>query len=45
MADKGVPIVSVETGIVEKMGWDELGGWRIGIRTRDGKQILLLCTS
>lgn len=30
------PVLSVSDGIVEKMGWLEKGGWRIGIRSSDG---------
>jgi len=36
MAEKGVPVVSVCDGTIEKTGWNELGGWRIGIRGKDG---------
>jgi hypothetical protein len=36
MCDKGVPVVSVCDGVVEKKGWLELGGWRLGIRDDDG---------
>jgi murein DD-endopeptidase MepM/ murein hydrolase activator NlpD len=36
MCEKGVPIVSVCDGIIEKKGWLELGGWRLGIRGADG---------
>jgi len=36
MCDKGVPVVSVCDGVVEKKGWLELGGWRLGIRGKDG---------
>ncbi len=36
MCDKGVPVVSVCDGVVEKKGWLELGGWRLGIRGDDG---------
>lgn len=34
----GAPIISVEDGIVEAMGWNQYGGWRIGIRSLDGKR-------
>ena len=34
----GTPIVAVEGGIVEAMGWNRYGGWRIGIRSFDGKR-------
>lgn len=30
------PIVSMSDGIVERIGWLEQGGWRIGIRTNSG---------
>lgn len=30
------PVVSISDGVVEKMGWLEQGGWRIGIRTESG---------
>ena len=36
MCDRGVPVVSVCDGVVEKKGWLELGGWRLGIRGDDG---------
>jgi len=31
----GTPIVAVETGRVEALGWNQFGGWRIGIRSLD----------
>lgn len=34
----GTPIVSVEGGIVEAIGWNRYGGWRLGIRSFDGKR-------
>lgn len=34
----GTPITAVESGIVEAMGWNRYGGWRIGIRSFDGKR-------
>ncbi|GHU62078.1 hypothetical protein FACS189418_2820 [Clostridia bacterium] len=30
------PVLSMSNGIVEKVGWLEQGGWRIGIRTPSG---------
>ena len=30
------PVVSVTDGVVEKVGWLPLGGWRIGIRSSSG---------
>lgn len=32
----GTPIVAVEGGVVEALGWNQYGGWRIGIRSFDG---------
>ncbi len=34
----GTPVVAVESGIVEQAGWNQYGGWRIGIRSFDGKR-------
>ncbi len=34
----GTPIVSVEGGVVECIGWNRYGGWRLGIRSHDGKR-------
>jgi len=31
----GTPIIAVEDGFVEAIGWNRFGGWRIGIRTHD----------
>lgn len=36
MAEKGVPVLSVGDGAIEEVGWNQLGGWRIGIRSEDG---------
>ena len=38
MGSQGTPIVAVEGGIVEAMGWNRYGGWRIGIRSFDNKR-------
>ena len=34
----GSPIIAVEDGIVEALGWNRYGGWRIGIRSMDNKR-------
>lgn len=34
----GTPIVAVEGGTVEAIGWNQYGGWRLGIRSFDGKR-------
>jgi len=34
----GTPIIAVESGVVEALGWNQYGGWRIGIRSFDGKR-------
>ena len=31
----GTPIIAVEGGVIEAMGWNQYGGWRIGIRSHD----------
>ena len=38
MGSLGTPIVAVEGGIVEALGWNRYGGWRIGIRSFDSKR-------
>jgi hypothetical protein len=30
--------VAVEGGVVEALGWNQYGGWRIGIRSLDSKR-------
>lgn len=36
MGSVGTPIIAVESGVVEALGWNQYGGWRIGIRSLDG---------
>lgn len=38
MGSLGTPIVAVEGGTVEALGWNRYGGWRIGIRSFDNKR-------
>ena len=38
MGSIGTPIIAVESGVVEHLGWNQYGGWRIGIRSFDGKR-------
>lgn len=38
MGGLGTPIVAVEGGVVEAMGWNRYGGWRIGIRSFDSRR-------
>lgn len=38
MGGLGSPIVAVEGGIVEVMGWNRYGGWRVGIRSFDSRR-------
>ena len=38
MGQVGTPIVAVEGGVIEAMGWNQYGGWRIGIRSFDRKR-------
>lgn len=35
MAATGTPVIAVESGTVEALGWNQYGGWRIGIRSLD----------
>ncbi len=34
----GTPVAAVEDGTVEALGWNQYGGWRIGIRSGNGKR-------
>lgn len=38
MGQVGTPVMAVESGYVEALGWNQYGGWRIGIRSFDGKR-------
>lgn len=38
MGSIGTPIIAVESGTVYHLGWNQYGGWRIGIRSFDGKR-------
>ena len=38
MGNIGTPIVAVESGVIEHLGWNQYGGWRIGIRSFDTKR-------
>lgn len=38
MGSVGTPIIAVESGYVEALGWNMYGGWRCGIRSFDGKR-------
>lgn len=38
LCEEGTPIIAVESGTIENMGWNSAGGWRIGIRSDDGKR-------
>lgn len=38
MGSIGTPVVAVESGYVECVGWNQYGGWRIGIRSFDKKR-------
>lgn len=35
MGQTGTPIIAIESGTVEALGWNQYGGWRIGIRSFD----------
>lgn len=38
MSAVGTPVIAVESGTVECLGWNRYGGWRIGIRSNDSKR-------
>ena len=38
MGQIGTPIIAIESGRVEALGWNQYGGWCIGIRSLDGKR-------
>ena len=38
MGQVGTPVAAVESGIVYHLGWNQYGGWRIGINSFDGKR-------
>lgn len=38
MGSIGTPIAAVEGGTVEAIGWNRYGGWRIAVRSFDGKR-------
>ena len=38
MGQVRTPIIAVESGYVEALGWNQYGGWRIGIRSSDKKR-------
>lgn len=38
MGQIGTPIIAIESGYVEALGWNQYGGWRIGIRSMDKKR-------
>ena len=38
MGSIGTPIIAIESGTVEHLGWNQYGGWRIGIRSFDSKR-------
>lgn len=36
MGQVGTPVVAVESGVVTALGWNQYGGWRIGLESFDG---------
>ena len=38
MGGLGTPITAVEGGVVEAIGWNRYGGWRVGVRSFDSKR-------
>ena len=38
MGQVGTPVIAIESGKVSALGWNQYGGWRIGIDSFDGKR-------
>lgn len=38
MGQVGTPVIAVESGYVEALGWNQYGGWRLGVRSFDKKR-------
>ncbi|BBF41842.1 cell wall endopeptidase, family M23/M37 [Lachnospiraceae bacterium KM106-2] len=38
MGQVGTPVIAAESGYVEALGWNQYGGWRLGIRSFDKKR-------
>lgn len=38
MGQVGTPIIAVESGYVAELGWNQYGGWRVGVNSFDGKR-------
>lgn len=38
MGQVGTPVIAVESGYVANIGWNQYGGWRVGINSFDGKR-------
>ena len=38
MGQVGTPVIAVESGYVAQLGWNQHGGWRVGINSFDGKR-------
>ncbi len=38
IANVGTPVIAMESGVIEALGWNQYGGWRIGIRSFDKRR-------
>ena len=38
MGQVGTPVISVESGKITALGWNQYGGWRIGLESFDGRR-------
>lgn len=38
MGQVGTPVIAVESGYIAELGWNEYGGWRVGINSFDGRR-------
>lgn len=38
MGQVGTPVIAIESGYVAELGWNQYGGWRVGINSFDGRR-------
>lgn len=38
MGQVGTPVIAVESGYVAELGWNQYGGWRVGVNSFDGRR-------
>lgn len=38
---EGTPLIAVESGVIDSMGWDPENGWQLTLKSQDGKRLYL----